>query len=154
MDAIKTASKWLILASSVLGCVATTCTCQASDYCPPQSGAHGKVFDGSTRCRWQRTWHGPNDIWRPLTAYYIPRPADPCKYGSHGQGWAGSNGCGVTANGEYILEDEASTEYGPTVQYGYTEAPGLQAGMERLGQIPNDLGIAGGVPAAPVQPGR
>jgi hypothetical protein len=60
----------------------------------------------------------------------------------------------MCVDGEYILEDEAAYENEAADQYGYSDAPGLQAGLERLGQIPNDLGIAGGIPAAPAQPGR
>jgi hypothetical protein len=156
MDAIKTASKWLVLALLVVFCVtgaATAGTVQTSDYCPSHGDRHEKVFDGSTLCRWQRTWHGPNDIRRPLTAYYVPRPADPCQYGSRGH-WGGDSGCSETIESNYLLEGESAYENGVEVQYGYSDSPGLQAGMERLGQIPNDLGIAGGVPAAAVQPGR
>jgi hypothetical protein len=52
------------------------------------------------------------------------------------------------------LDEELTYENRAAAQYGYSESPGMQAGMERLGKIPNDLGITGGVTVAPARSGR
>jgi hypothetical protein len=116
--------------------------------------------DGTTLCRWSRIWHGPNSIWRPLTPYFMPRPADPCLYGGYGRSCyedaSFAYGCGFAAEGQgrYIGEDVVRYE-GESLA-GYGEAAGVSVGLERLGQIPNEMGIAGGgagvAPAA--RPGR
>jgi hypothetical protein len=111
------------------------------------NAGHGQHFDGSTLCRWSQTWHGPNSIWRPLRPYYVPRPADPCLYGGYG------HGCRFAVDVECYTEDSAECENGNLAGYG--ESPAMPAGLERLGQIPNDLGIsAGAAPGAPARPGR
>jgi hypothetical protein len=111
-------------------------------------------FDGSTRCRWARTWNGPNSIWRPLTPYYVPRPADPCLHGGYGHGrGAYEGGCGFAVEGEYYTHDAEAPESGDLT--GYADSPAIPVGLERLGQIPNDLGISGGASGAPAaRPGR
>jgi hypothetical protein len=118
-------------------CCLVGCEC-----CP--AGHH---LDGATLCRWKRTWHGPNSNWRPLTPYYVPRPPDPCLHGGH----AGSDryGCGSAGYGS-----AADFGYEPYATAGtaFAVSPGLQPGMERLGQIPNDVGIAGSGPMTPIAP--
>jgi hypothetical protein len=163
MDALKTAFKWLIfvLLLPFFSMTAGPTSVSRADECVPSNSAwYGHAFDGTTLCRWRRTWYGPNDIWRPLTPYYVPRPADPCKYGGHGGKygghghWGGANGCGEMIEDGYFSEEEFAYEDETPVEYGYSEAPGMQVGMERLGEIPNDMGIAGGVQTAPPQAGR
>jgi len=56
-------------------------------------------------------------------------------------------------NGECSSDNNGVYDADVAVEYGYAESPGLQAGLERLGQIPNDLGIAGGS-AAPASAAR
>lgn len=119
----------------------------------------GRHFDGTTRCRWSRTWHGPNSIWQPLTPYYVPRPADPCLYGGYGRscyedGYL-TNGCGLAADGEGRYFNENAVEYESGSVVGYADPPTIAVGLERLGQIPNDLAISGAAAGAPgARPGR
>jgi hypothetical protein len=92
-------------------------------------------------------------VWQPLSPYYIPRPPDPCKYGHNGGqvGYdAGGFGCscGTPRN---FFEDGAIVPV-PDAALGYAENSGMQAGLERLGQIPNDLGISSSMPAMPNVP--
>lgn len=114
---------------------------------------HGPHFDGTTLCRWSRTWHGPNSIWRPLTPYYVPRPADPCLHGGHGRscyenGYL-ADGCGIEIEGQGRYFDETAGEGESGNLMGYAEPPAMLAGLERLGQIPNDLGISGAAARVP-----
>lgn len=159
MDALKTAFKRLtfVLILPFLSTVAgPTNACRADECVRDNSAWYGHAFDGTTLCRWRRTWYGPNDIWRPLTPYYVPRPADPCKYGGNGHRhgghghWGGADGCCEMIEGGYYAEEDLAYEGGTADQLAYSEAPG----MERLGEIPNDMGIAGGVPTTPPQAGR
>jgi hypothetical protein len=112
-------------------------------------------FDETTLCRWHRTFHQPNYLWRPLTPYFMPRPADPCMYGGVGRSCYedpsfAAAGCGILVEGEcYVGYGDAAGQGGLT---GYGEAPAVPMGLERLGQIPNDLGMAGGAAGAPVAP--
>jgi hypothetical protein len=145
MDALKSAARrlGLLLALAMLA-AAPLGVCRAGD--------------GTTLCRWSRTWHGPNSIWRPLTPYFIPRPADPCLYGGYGRSCYEDSsfayGCGFAVEGEgrYISEDFIGYEDDSLTGYG--EAPVVPVGLERLGQIPNDMGIADGAAAPAVRPGR
>jgi hypothetical protein len=97
-------------------------------------------FDGTTLCRWHRTWHGPNSIWQPLDPFYVPRRPDPCIYG----------GC-PTCDG---IPCEMGSENGylsANADRPVVEVP-VDTGFERLGQLPNDLGLSGATPAAPPPP--
>jgi hypothetical protein len=156
MDAPKTAFNLiapLILAVNVAAAYPTECNAgdpTANSCCCHHLGNH---FDGSTRCRWHRTWHGPNAVWQPLSPYYIPRPPDSCKYGHnvYRAGYDASGfGCACGASGNYLAD--GSIVPGPDAAHGYGENPGMQAGFERLGQIPNDLGISSNIPAIPHVP--
>jgi hypothetical protein len=135
-----------VVAFTVLVALAQTCV----------AGGHGcdgcgskHHFDGSTICRWKHTWHGPNANWTPLTPYYIPRPQDPCLYGGHA-GW-GRQSCGPEADYGAVEEVGFDADYA-IAEPGYAVSPSLQPGMERLGQIPNDVGIAVGGPMTPAPP--
>jgi hypothetical protein len=113
--------------------------------------------DGTTLCRWSRTWNGPNSIWRPLTPYYVPRPADPCLNGGYGRSSydhiSYGDGCGFAVEGGYY--DENPGQYARGELSGYEESPVIPVGLERLGEIPNDLGISGGAAgSAPARPAR
>jgi hypothetical protein len=90
--------------------------------------AHRGLFDGSTRYNWARTWHAPNALATPLNQYFIPRTPGNCGSGSTYTAWC--SGCGP---------------YG-----GVPYPPGASAGFEpvqfeRLGQVPNELDLLGGV---------
>jgi hypothetical protein len=149
MDALQTSCKWRSSAFILIVLTATagsTGMCRAGDW-SAYYGGHGKVFDGSTLCRWHRTWHGPNSNWQPLTRYYVPRPADPCKYGMGHNGVVNS---GVQVAGCCGMDESADfpTDYAvsSTANHAWADTPSLQPGFERLGQIPNDLGISSGGP--------
>jgi len=116
MDALKTAFKWLVfvLLLPFFSTTAGPTSVSRADECVPSNRAlYGHAFDGKTLCRWHRTWYGPNDIWRPLTPYYVPRPTDPCKYGRHGGKYGGHGhwggdacGCSETIEGGHFSEEE------------------------------------------------
>jgi hypothetical protein len=151
MVAINAAVIRQVIFAMVVACIALALPPRTSpaDGHDPYCHEHGRWLDGSTRCRWRRTWHGPNANFTPLSPYYIPRPADPCLYGRHGAcgvyDYGPSSGCGFAAGSDY---DTANSAAGP----GYAVSPSLQPGLERLGQIPNDLGIAVGGPMTPALP--
>jgi hypothetical protein len=150
MDALKLAAGWLRFVFGLASMVAApTLACGAGDCASCSHHGHAHFFDGTTMCRWYRTAHGPNSIWRPLSAYYVPRPADPCKYG--GGRCYGPGGYEIAMNFEDFSEDSA--EYDRAELPAYAESPEIPVGLERLGRIPNDLGISAGA-AAPARPGR
>jgi hypothetical protein len=132
MDALKLAVRW----PGFPFFVALLATMSSVGFC---HGGHGEHFDGTTMCRWSRTWHGPNSIWRPLRPYYIPRPPDPCQYGGHG--------CRFAVEVDYFAENTAESENTGIVGFG--ASPEIPVGLERLGQIPNDVGISTGATTGP-----
>jgi hypothetical protein len=150
MDALKIAVLRRVF-SFALVLLATTLTsfCRADDCVPCSQCGHGHFFDGSTLCRWYRTAHGPNSNWRPLREFYVPRPADPCKYGGYGR-CCYNDGC--EGDGTYLAGNGA--EYEGENLMGYDESSEIPVGLERLGKIPNDPGIAGGAGVGAAQPGR
>jgi hypothetical protein len=116
-----------------------------------------------TWCAWSRTWHEPTALYNPLRPYYVPRPAAICGCNGFGpagcyDGAYGCNGCagsGETAgchSSDYaMLEEEMPAMYGRAKPDSCLGAP--PCGMERLGQIPNDLAVTaggGGAASAPV----
>jgi hypothetical protein len=153
MDAQKCAEirPALLLTLALLAATGLVNDCPAGGHEQCAQPHHGPFFDGTTKCRWQRTWHGPNAIWTPLNPYFIPRPADPCKYVGYGRDCY-ANGCGVSVEEGYFSEDAARYEDADVTDYG--DSPALPLGLERLGQIPNDIGIAGGAPTAAARPAR
>lgn len=148
MDTLKIAVQRpaFLLILALFPTAAPTGICRAGDGVPRSGYGHGRFFDGSTLCRWHRTWHGPNANWTPLSPYYIPRPTDTCKYGGH-RADCYSDGCAAAAGGSYFSENAAEYEGGNL--FGYAESAEIPVGLERLGQIPNDLGISGGTAAPP-----
>jgi hypothetical protein len=148
MDALKFALKWtlvLILVFVSVAVVVPAENCAAGDWwscCCCGWHGHGQVFDGTTRCKWSRTWHARNDVMLPLSGFYVPRPIDPCDYnGYHGYG---GHHCGDVVAGSYAAE--CMEHYEAVGGADCSNAPGLHPGFERLGQIPNDLAIAGALP--------
>lgn len=108
---------------------------------------NGQHFDGSTLCRWNRTSHGPNSIWQPLRPYFVPRPPDPCLHGGYGHACRHAADIDGYAD-SYVFEANGNPPAVATL-------PDMQVGLERLGQIPNDMGIAGGAAEGrALKPGR
>jgi hypothetical protein len=133
----------------------TTCAFSAVQVRGEEGGYwhSGKYFDGSTMCKWKRTWHGPNSLDQPLSRYYVPRPMSPCGRMSYGP-WDEAHGdCSYESNGVCGTGNCADRDGHMPAGHVVTSCPGLQAGFERLGQIPNELGIAGALPNAPGPPG-
>lgn len=111
-----------------------------SNAADPYREPHGRHFDGSTLCRWKRTWHGPNANWTPLSSYSIPRPADPCLPGNR------YYGCKAVS---YATAVDFAYFAPENSECAYADSAALQPGLERLGHVPNDLGIAGALAEGP-----
>lgn len=99
--------------------------CGTSCACAPC----GCLIDGNTKYQWARTWHAPNALATPLNRYFIPRTPGRCGSGSSYASW---NECCRTG------------------QYGSPYPPEAAAGFEpeyfeRLGQVPNELDLVGGM---------
>jgi hypothetical protein len=104
-------------------------------------GVH-RVFDGSTLYAWRRTWHGPNSLDTPLTGFYVPRTPACCDYNAFGAG------CGEVVSDGYLAIGQEGYHC-PAAGDCYPLGMGLECRtMERLGQIPNDLDVGGGLPVA------
>jgi hypothetical protein len=108
------------------------------------------AFDSATWCAWQRTWHGPYALATPLRQYYVPRYPGRCDRDDYAGRWgyAGDGTC-LTCDGtiEGRSDHESSWAYPPQAGLGFGPTK-----LERLGQIPNDLGIGGTQPAGTPQP--
>jgi hypothetical protein len=93
--------------------------------------------DCCTVSAWHRTWHGPYALATPLSRYYIPRTTRGCDcYGC--MGW-----CRDVVGESYPVDWEEEFEDCPTGCC--TSAMTLEPrGMERLGQIPNELELSVG----------
>jgi hypothetical protein len=118
--------------------------CAAGYPCNCCLGDHHPYFDGSVRAAWSRTWHAPTPWSTPLTPYYVPRTPP---YGCEGDFAGCASRCG--ANVESCSGDLAED------LRGNGEYCGVEGGFERIGQIPNELGIAGPAPpSAPPTPPR
>ncbi len=152
MDAFKTAFRWTVFVLFIISCAATVLPpddCLAGDPAACHS-RHRRFFDGTTLCEWRRTWHGPNGLDRPLSGYFMPRFPDYCDDPAYA-------GCSE-AIGEYFMAEDSSSwdEVEPADGCCVLSGMGLEPiGFERLGQIPNDLALAGELPAGgPARPGR
>jgi hypothetical protein len=91
--------------------------------------AQSVAWDNATFGAWQRTWHGPNALAMPLQAYYIPRSPGYCGIyeGTYTAGWVRAEaGCACTPV-EIALDPVR---------------------FERLGRIPNDFAVVGGLGGA------
>lgn len=89
----------------------------------------GCLIDCNTKYQWARTWHAPNALATPLSRYFIPRKLGRCGSGSSYASWNEGNG---------------------NSQYGAPYPPEAAAGFEpeyfeRLGQVPNELDLVGGM---------
>jgi hypothetical protein len=138
----------LLLMSPILAAIwATPGQCLAggpTTYSP----RHRPFFDGSTLCAWHRTWHGPNVLATPLRGYYIPRKPACC-----GSDYAGH--CGDLVGESCLTLWELEGECEPAADCCPACMALEPAGMERLGQVPNDLELSAGAPgASPNQSGR
>jgi hypothetical protein len=126
---------------ALLSILVLICTISAT---APKSG---QAFDGATWAAWHSTWHTPNALDTRLRPYFIPRLPGQCDRDVY--------------SGDYdyvgFTGDEAINEEGVVYAMpGETRDPPpgcaacLSVRSERLGQIPNDLELAGtGAVAAP-----
>jgi hypothetical protein len=133
-----------------------TCSVLAGQVRAEEGGAYwysGKFFDGSTMCKWKRTWHGPNSLDQPLSRYYVPRPMSACGRMGYSPWDETVSGCSYGSYGGCENGNCAGRDDHMPAGHVVTSCPGMQAGFERLGQIPNEIGIAGAVPNAPAPPG-
>ena len=151
--------KFLLAVLPVLGLSLATSDCLASDgiasYCPSCHWPHDwHLVNCYTRCAWQRTWHGPNALATPLTAYYVPRPPACCW---NGGGLLGRDGrCGYSVGATYNMTYDIACE-NPNVAMGHELSPKSAdvyspVQSERLGRIHNELDVAG--PAGGPAPSR
>ena len=139
----------LLLMSPILAAVLATpgqCLAGGSNTCSPW---YCPFVDGCTHCAWHRTWHGPNVLATPLRGYYIPRKPACC---------GGSDcavHCGELIGDLYLAPWEMEAE-GETAADCCPACMALEpSGMERLGQVPNDLELSAGVPgSSPNRAGR
>ena len=102
----------------------------------------GYAFHGHTMHAWQRTWYGQDPLYTPLRPYFVPRLPGRCDREPYA-GSYGAEGCNECGNGGdfrgYVQPAPAAGIWMP-----------LQS--ERLGQIPNDMGVGGALPVG--APGR
>lgn len=89
----------------------------------------GCFIDCNTRYQWARTWHAPNALATPLSRYFIPRKLGRCGSGARYASW---NECSHTA--------EYGAPYPPEAAAGFEPEY-----FERLGQVPNELDLVGGM---------
>ena len=107
------------------------------------------AFDSATLCAWHRTWHGPYALATPLRGYYVPRCAGRCDRDVYSDRWgyAGNGTCMTCGEAiEGCNNPESAWAYPPQAGVGFGPAR-----LERLGQIPNDLGIGVAQPAGTPQ---
>ncbi len=97
------------------------------------------AFHGATMHAWHRTWHGYDALNTPLRPYFVPRYPGRCDREAYA-GDYGAAGCNQCGNG-------ASAGAG-VHNYGASAIPWLPLQSERLGQIPNDMGVGGAVPVS------
>jgi hypothetical protein len=130
----------LLLMSPILAAVFATpgqCLAGGSTTC---STGYGPFADGCTYCAWHRTWHGPNVLATPLRGYYIPRKPVCC---------GGSDcavHCGELIGDLYLAPWEMEAEGEPAADCCPPCMALEPGGMERLGQVPNDLELSARVP--------
>jgi hypothetical protein len=156
MDAIASAVRvpvWLLFVSLSVFLTMPQGDCLGGN--PSECQAkHQPFFDGSVLAAWSRTWHAPTPWATPLAPYYIPRtPA--CAYGGEFAGYARECSAGID---KYTMPMEAA-DYESRHYHGALRANGencgVEGGFERIGHIPNELGIAGALPpGAPAAPPR
>ena len=100
--------------------------------------------DSAMICAWQRTWHGPYAPATPLRGYFVPRMPGRCDREVY------STGCDCAGDS---LGSESAVRFNcPAPGPGWMYPPEAGIGFEpvqfqRLGQIPNDLGIGAAPPA-------
>ena len=95
------------------------------------------AFHGRTMHAWHRTWYGQDALNTPLRPYFVPRLPGRCDR-DPAAGCYEVTACGECAHGSV----RGAFAYPGPVPQVWSSVP-----SERLGQIPNDLGV-GGVPPA------
>lgn len=95
---------------------------------------------------WKRTWHGPNALATPLRPYSTPRTSAWCEY----EGCAAHCGSHVEIFSPPVRGDHCGcsgqrADGSPHSLYGLSVD---DCRFERLGQVPNDMELSAGLPAA------
>ena len=99
----------------------------------------GWAFDSATICAWQRTWHGPICAGHAASALLCAALPGGCDREVYAGGW--------DCAGDALYADSAALSTGRHPGPGWMYPPEAGIGFEpvqfqRLGQIPNDLGLA------------
>jgi hypothetical protein len=105
----------------------------------------GLAFDSATICAWKRTWHAQYAPATPLRPYFVPRLPGRCDREVYATG--------ADCDGGSLYGGAAVTYNYPAPGPGWMYCPEAGIGFEpvqfqRLGQIPNDLGVGSEPPAA------
>lgn len=127
--------KRLFFRSIRVSALLTAAIAVPSGFCFAWYGPQGQHFNGYTRYMWSRTWNAQNSLEMPLNSYYVPRAPGYCGSSSR----AGAVGCqsGVASGfgGQY-----GASPYAADAMTGFEPVQ-----FERLGQVANELDIAGNV---------
>jgi hypothetical protein len=102
------------------------------------------AFDSATICAWKRTWHAQYAPATPLRPYFVPRMPGRCDREAYAGGW--------DCAGDPLSSGHAYRYNYPAPGPGWMYPPEAGIGFEpvqfqRLGQIPNDLGVGAADPA-------
>ena len=106
------------------------------------------AFDSATICAWKRTWHAQYAPATPLRGYFVPRMPGRCDREIY------TSGCDCAGGS---LDSESAVPFNcPAPGPGWMYRPEAGIGFEpvqfqRLGQIPNDLGVGSEPPAGAPQ---
>jgi hypothetical protein len=108
-----------------------------------------QAFDSATVCTWKRTWHAQYAPATPLRGYFVPRLPGRCDREAN----AAEFDCAVGS----FYGGNAAPYNDPAPGPGWMYRPEAGIGLEpvqfqRLGQIPNDLGVASETPSAGAPP--
>ena len=109
-------------------------------------GPIGCFIDGHTYHMWARTWNYPNSLDTPVTRYYMPRQPGYCGSDGPVNGMGCQGGVPMGGGGQY-----------GSVPYSVNAAAGFEpVSFERLGRVPNELNLGGGIalPTAGPPPAR
>jgi hypothetical protein len=133
--------RWVRFAAALTAATAAlTGTCLGWCGC---RNPYGYFVDGQTKYMWARTWHAPNSLESPLTQYYIPRTPGACNSDRP----AHEVGCQST------VQATIPGQYGARPYFASAGAGFEPVQSERLGKVPNELGLGGSLPM-PMSPAR
>jgi hypothetical protein len=107
------------------------------------------AFDSATICAWKRTWHAQYAPATPLRPYFVPRRPGRCDREVHAAGFdcAGGSLYGGSAVPYNYPAPGPGWMYRPEAGIGFEPVQ-----FQRLGPIPNDLGVGSETPAASAPP--